>query len=142
MGKLDGHCLCGAITYTCTAEEPVLTDICHCADCQRQSGTAFSVVVGVPRAALQISGDLLEVFDTMGEDRGAVAHRHFCGNCGSPILSVIDEMPDIAFIKAGTLADASWLKPQMELWTHSAQPWALSAERSGRQYFERGPVLA
>lgn len=142
MGKLDGHCLCGAITYTCTMEEPVLTGICHCTDCQRQSGTAFSAIVGVPRAALQISGDTPKVFDTTGEDRGAITHRHFCGNCGSPIMSVIDEMPDMAFIKAGTLTDASWLEPQMEVWTHSSQPWALGTDRHDRQYFERGPVLA
>jgi hypothetical protein len=26
-------------------------------------------------------------------------------------------------IKAGTLDDKSWLKPNMHLWTNSAQPW-------------------
>ncbi len=141
MGKLDGHCLCGNITYTCSTEEPILTGICHCSDCQRQAGTAYSTIVGVPRAALQISGDSLKVYDTVGEDRGAIAHRHFCGNCGSPIVSLLDDMPDLAFIKAGTLSNASWLTPQMDVWTRSAQPWSLNAG-SERHQFERGPGLA
>lgn len=141
MGKLDGHCLCGSITYTCSTEEPVMTGICHCTDCQRQSGTAFSAIVGVPRAALHINGDSLKTYDTIGEDRGAIAHRSFCGTCGSPIISVLDDMPDLAFVKAGTLTDASWLEPQMEVWTSSAQPWATTTGREDHPSFPRGPVL-
>lgn len=138
MGQLDGHCLCGSITYTCSVEEPMMTGICHCGDCQRSSGSAWSIVVGVPTEALQISGDSLKVYDTMGEDRGALAHRSFCGNCGSPIKSELDDMPGISFLKGGTLTDASWLQPELEVWTASAQPWALAGEREDRGYFPRG----
>lgn len=138
MGKLDGHCLCGSITYTCDVEEPIATAVCHCADCQRQAGTAFSIVVGVPLPALHLSGESMKVFDTMGDDRQAPAHRHFCGDCGSPIMSTLDDMDGVAWVKAGTLTDASWLTPQMEVWTDSAQPWALT-EREDRVYLPRGP---
>lgn len=138
MGKFDGHCLCGNVTYTSTAEEPMLTGICHCADCQRSSGSAFSVVVGVPIESLELSGDSLKVFDTMGEDRGALAHRSFCGACGSPIMSVLDDMPGMAILKAGTLNDTSWLQPGLEVWTSSAQPWALGAGRDDRTCLPRG----
>ena len=137
MGKLDGHCLCGSITYTCDTD-PIMTGICHCTDCQRSAGTAFSTIVGVPLEELHISGDTLKTFDTMGEDRGVPAHRSFCSNCGSPIMSVLADAADVAWIKAGTLADASWLEPELEVWTDSAQPWALTAEREDRGYFPRG----
>ena len=136
MGKLDGHCLCGSITYECDAE-PIMTAICHCADCQRQSGTAFSIIVGVAREDLKINGEL-KVFETIGEDRGTPAFRNFCGDCGSPIISILADAEDIAWIKAGTLDDASWLEPELEAWTSSAQPWALTAERDDRGYFPRG----
>lgn len=138
MGQLDGHCLCGSITYTCSAEAPVMTAVCHCADCQRSSGSAFSVVVVVPLESLQISGDTLKTYDTMGEDRGELAHRSFCGHCGSPIMSTLDDMPGVAILKAGTLDDASWLQPGLEVWTSSAQPWALTTEHEGRGYLPRG----
>src|SRR4051794_28887014 len=71
MAKLDGHCLCGQIAYTSDAE-PIMTAVCHCADCQRQTGTTFSLVVAVPRDQLRIHGTP-KVFQTMGDDRGAPA---------------------------------------------------------------------
>jgi hypothetical protein len=138
MGKLDGHCLCGSISYTVAGEEPIMTAICHCTECQRQAGTAFSINVGVALADLSVSGGAPKVFDTIGDDRGEPAHRHFCGNCGSPLYSILADAPDIAWIKAGTLSDASWLEPDLEAWTASAQPWALTAEREDRGYFPRG----
>jgi hypothetical protein len=135
MGKLDGHCLCGSITYESDAD-PIMTAICHCTDCQRQGGTAFSINVGVPRDALTIHGDL-KIFETI-RDEGGIARRHFCGNCGSPIISILSVTEDIAWIKAGTLKDASWLEPELEAWRDSAQPWARQPERDDRGYFPRG----
>ena len=32
-------------------------------------------------------------------------------------------LPDVTMILAGTLDDASWIKPQMEIYCDSAQPW-------------------
>ena len=136
MTKLDGRCLCGSITYTSDAE-PAFTAICHCRDCQRQSGAAFSIVVGVPKADLEVSGDTLSTFVTIGEDHGRETQREFCSACGSPILSLSEGMPDIAFLKAGTLDDTSWLEPQLEVWGQSAQPWVEPVE--GRTRMERGP---
>ncbi|MGC0239458.1 GFA family protein [Arthrobacter sp. SD76] len=120
--KLDGHCLCGNITYTCETE-PQFTAICHCTNCQRQTGAAVSLVVGVDDIDLKIEGDSLKTFITVGEDHGSNTNRSFCSDCGSPIVSRIDAMPGLAFIKAGTLNDTSWLNPTLELWHRSAQSW-------------------
>jgi hypothetical protein len=38
-------------------------------------------------------------------------------------MSLADAMPELAFIKAGTLHDTSWLDPQLHVWCDSAQPW-------------------
>jgi hypothetical protein len=138
MGKLDGHCLCGQVQYTCDSE-PIITAICHCTECQRQTGTAYSIVVGVERAALAVTGDSLASFQTVGDDTQLPVARQFCANCGSPIVSLAEMAPDVAFIKAGTLADASWLEPEIEAWCDSAQPWAgLDREREDRGCFARG----
>ncbi len=67
MGKLDGSCLCGAVTYGCDAE-PVATAVCHCTECQKQTGSSFSVLVAVPRDALEVKGDTLASFTTVGTD--------------------------------------------------------------------------
>lgn len=120
--KLSGRCLCGNVTYDCDGD-PALTAICHCEDCQRQTGTSFSVVVGVQSDALRIDGDSLSTYKTVGEETGNERERKFCSSCGSPIVTVAADMPGLVFIKAGTLDDRSWLEPQMEVWCNSAQPW-------------------
>ena len=52
---ITGRCLCGGVTYSADTE-PVVQAVCHCADCQRQTGNPFSVIVGVPRAAFNVEG--------------------------------------------------------------------------------------
>ena len=59
-------------------------------------------------------------------DSGQPVYRHFCPDCGSPVLT---DMPKagaqgIIFIKAGTLDEVSDLKPATHYWTDSAQGWA------------------
>jgi len=122
MPKIQGSCLCGNIRYSSEAE-PEMTVVCHCEHCQRQTGTAFSILVGIPSDSLQFENDesLAEFLD-QGETGGAV-HRKFCRNCGSPIVSLVESVPDVSFIKAGTLDDKSWLEPTMHLWCDTAQPW-------------------
>jgi hypothetical protein len=136
MGKIEGRCLCGAVSYSSEAE-PAFTAICHCTTCQRQTGTAFSIVVGVPKAELDLTGDTLSTFTTVGEDHGRDTQRQFCSACGSPVVTLSEGMPDVAILKAGTLDDTSWLEPQLEVWGRSAQPWIKPVE--GRPRMERGP---
>jgi hypothetical protein len=135
MGKLDGRCLCGAVSYSCDAE-PAFTAICHCRDCQRQTGTAFSIIVGVPASSFKLDGELSS-YSTVGDDHGQETERSFCPSCGSPVVSSSVALPGVAIIKAGTLDDTSWLEPQLEVWGRSAQPWVGQAE--GRPRLQRGP---
>ena len=133
---LTGRCLCGGVTYSADAE-PVVQAVCHCADCQRQTGNPFSVIVGVPRASLSVEGGALASFATIGEDHGGETQRNFCSACGSPVFSIAAVAPELAFIKAGSLDDASWLEPAVEVWMSSAQPWSPHFEHAARM--ERGP---
>jgi hypothetical protein len=133
---ITGRCLCGTVTYSAEAE-PVAQGVCHCTDCQRQTGSPFSVIVGVPRAALNVEGATLATYATIGEDHGGETHRSFCSACGSPIFSIAAVLPELAFVKAGSLDDASWLQPAAEVWTSSAQPWSPHFEHAAQ--FERGP---
>lgn len=112
--------MCGRIRYDSQAE-PMMTAVCHCPDCQRQTGTAFSIVVGLPADALEVEGEMA-VYSTTGVS-GAEVHRHFCPACGSPIFSQPDAMPGLVFLKAGTLDDRDWLEPGLEMFCDTAQPW-------------------
>jgi hypothetical protein len=136
MASLDGSCLCGNVTYSCDGE-PVITAVCHCTECQKQTGTSFSIIVGVLREDLHVNGDSLASMTTIGSDSHLPVSRRFCNQCGSPIVSLPEMTPDLAFIKAGTLEDRSWLKPEMEAWCDSAQPW-VAHDTESRGCFARG----
>lgn len=133
---ITGRCLCGGVTYSADAE-PVAQAVCYCKDCQRQTGNPFSVIVAVPRAALSVEGDTLASFSTTGTDHGGETQRHFCSGCGSPVFSIAAVAPELAFIKAGSLDDASWIEPGIEVWTSSAHAWAPHFENAAQ--LERGP---
>ena len=122
MGKLSGSCLCGNVRYDSDAE-PLFTVICHCTNCQKQSGSAFSTIVGVPKEAVTVEGEdkLADYIDR--SEAGDAVRRRFCRNCGSPVFSVVKSLPDVTIIKAGTLEDRSWIEPVSHVWCRSAQPW-------------------
>src|ERR1041384_6185687 len=77
-----GSCLCGSVKVTLSAD-PVAVGVCHCRDCQKQTGTSFSLVALVPLGAVEVTGDLGRI-DTRG-DSGHAVERRFCPRCGSPI---------------------------------------------------------
>lgn len=135
MGKLDGGCLCGAVTYTSDAD-PLMTAICHCTDCQKQSGSAFSLVVVAPAEGFEVHGEA-KTYETIGEETGKANTRHFCATCGSPLWSDSPLLPGAVVIKAGTLADTSGLEPTLEVWGRSAHDWIGEAE--GRMRVPTGP---
>ncbi|MBT7561804.1 MAG: GFA family protein [Proteobacteria bacterium] len=112
--------MCGDIQYDVEGDSSV-TGICHCPDCKRQTGSAFSTIVGVGADQIVVEGTP-RIYKTKGISGEGVL-RHFCGNCGSPLYSVVNSMPGVAFIKAGTLDDTSWLVPTIEFFCDNADIW-------------------
>lgn len=116
----DGGCLCGQVRYRLSAE-PFLTAICHCRHCQKQSGSAFSVVAAYPAAAYAQTGET-RIFQDKGDSGKGVA-RHFCAQCGSPIISVAEALPEVVIVKAGTLDAFAAVTPAAEVYCDSALGW-------------------
>ena len=121
MGKIKGGCLCGNVRYESTAE-PLMIVACHCTHCQKQSGTAFSMNIGVPGDSVTVTGESFCTYEDTGTT-GQPILRKFCGNCGSPILSDVKAAGGVYFIKAGTLDDTSWVVPSAEIWCDSKASW-------------------
>jgi hypothetical protein len=135
MQRISGGCLCGAIRYSAETD-PAFTAVCHCKNCQKQTGTASSVIVGLPAGSLSISGPIKTFRDT--GDSGKAVYRRFCPACGSPIVTDVEVMPALTFLKAGTLDDTGWLKPAMEIYCDSAQPWV--GHLADAQQLPKGPA--
>jgi hypothetical protein len=132
--KLEGGCLCGKVRYSADAE-PIFAGVCHCSTCQKGSGTAFNTVVAVPKPAVGLTG-AIATYEGKG-DSGNATYRRFCPACGSPVQIEAAMMPDVVMIPVGTLDDASSVKPAMQIYCDSAQPWALL--EGGIQRFPKMP---
>lgn len=118
--KMSGGCLCGHVRYEAEAE-PVFTGICHCHNCQKYTGSAFSTVVAIPNSVLSIAGTLKSYSDRGSS--GKSVWRRFCPECGSAVVFDVEMMPDLTLLNAGSLDDASWVTPTNEIFCDSAQPW-------------------
>lgn len=118
---IEGGCNCGKVRYK-IAGDPVVVAQCHCRNCQRQSGSAFSVNLMVRADGVETTGEL-----TTFEDRDTLSGnpvlRRFCGICGSPIFSDLSGGGGMTIVKAGTLDDPSGMAPSVSVWTSTKWPW-------------------
>jgi hypothetical protein len=118
---LNGGCLCGAVRYEATVDEPTSMN-CYCRDCQRATGSTCATFFGVPLAQLAITGPA-RGYAKAGES-GREVERFFCGECGSQLYSVVELVPGMAWVKIGTLDDPDVVAPKINIWTRSRSPWA------------------
>lgn len=135
---LTGGCHCGALRYE-TSEAPILTYACHCTDCQRITGTAFSLAVIVPESGVRLTKGEPRPIERIA-DSGRVNVRRLCRDCCCWI-SGLGRPNEVGIVvrrvRAGTLDDRSWLQPTAHFFTRSKQPWVPLPE--GDQIFEAQP---
>lgn len=116
----SGGCLCGAVRYECQAE-PLIAMHCQCENCRKTSATGHSSKLAVPKAALNISGEL-KFYESPG-DNGNNVRRGFCPICGSHIYAESSGFDDIGAISASSLDDVSIFQPSMVVYASSAPAW-------------------
>ena len=121
MATHTGGCLCGAIRYEITGE-PVRAAHCHCDECRRATGSSFATVAFFKEEDVKvIQGTPKHFFHPA--DSGNTMTKEFCGNCGSQVLGAGSGSPGVRSVRVGTLDDASFVKPQMNLYTGKALPF-------------------
>jgi hypothetical protein len=137
---LIGGCACGALQYELSAP-PLMIYNCHCKNCQKITGSAFTVAAAVDEAALRFTKGAPKRTSwraASGNERFGL----FCGDCGSRIAN--GQTPSIGMLslRAGTFDDTSWVEPAGDIWTKSAQSWVpfrgLTAEGQPKDY---GPFI-
>ena len=128
-----GGCQCGKIRYE-IVEAPTLVYTCHCKDCQRLTGSAFSLGLVVAESAFHGSGLEPRPLQRMA-DSGRVNTRWTCPECGSWFAS--PPRDGMIRVRAGTLDDTSWLWPTRHIWTRSKQPWVVFG--ADDETFEKAP---
>ena len=120
--KVDGTCLCGKVTFEAEID-PNRVAICHCSDCQKNSGSAYGVVASVTEGRFHLlTGTLQEYVKTA--ESGRVRHLSFCPNCGTRIHACTKNDPSAFFgLRVGTIRQRVQLTPKVQVWCDSALPW-------------------
>lgn len=123
---LTGGCECGAVRYECT-EPPMLMFKCHCATCQKVTGSAYAPVMIIPSKAFKITkGALRYHFTDSVRGEKHPNKRGFCPDCGTRITGAesIHKRPWLG-ITASSLDDPSVFRPEYDIFTSHAQAWDL-----------------
>ena len=81
----------------------------------------FVPVAGFPKDAVHVTG-AVKNFQRKG-DSGAAVSEGFCPECGASLFAQAEALAGIFLVNAGSLDDPSLFKPQMNIFTTSAQPW-------------------
>jgi hypothetical protein len=84
--KVDGSCHCGQITFEAEID-PDRVRICHCADCQSLSGSAFRIVAPTSEKDFHLLASIPKLYIKRTADSGAPRVQAFCAECGSPIYA-------------------------------------------------------
>src|ERR1700736_2358847 len=113
-----GGCQCGAIRYEIT-EAPQLVYTCHCTDCQRLTGSAFSLGIVVAEPGFRLSGIEPRPLQRTA-DSGRINTRGGCPEFGSWVCS--PPRDGVIRVRAGNDNDTSRLRPTRHILTRSKQP--------------------
>jgi hypothetical protein len=120
--RVEGACLCGTVRYTAEVD-PERVFLCHCSDCQIHSGCMMSWSVPALESTFVLMRGELKLFTKVAES-GRRRVLGFCPQCGTRILAKahgVDEGP--INLRVGALEQRDRLRPKLQVWTRSAQPW-------------------
>lgn len=138
---LTGGCQCGALRYE-IRQAPLMVYNCHCTNCKRIGGGSFSTPVTVLEVAFAfVTGKPLT--HEWNSDVGTRRFGWLCGTCGTRIAHGAVPSSGVLSVRSGTLDDTSWIDPVGDIWTRSAQPWALTGDRIRveKQPTDYGPFI-
>lgn len=114
-----GRCLCGTFEFTV---EGSFGDVryCHCRQCRRQSGTAFTANARIHRSQWSIRGP--EALITEYEHRPG-RYKAFCARCGSPLYARSDDDPDDVRVRLGGFEGELDVQIAGHVWVDSKAAW-------------------
>ena len=121
MVRFTGGCLCGAIRYEVNSEPQRIAN-CHCDDCRKATGSAVATNIFVADDSVVMTQGEPKSFSHIA-DSGNTMVKEFCANCGSQVFGHSNGRPGIKSIKVGSIDDASFVRPQVNVFLRRALPF-------------------
>lgn len=116
---LTGNCLCGGVRFEIHGPLAPL-GYCHCKQCQRASGSAFTANTSIAKADFRLlSGqELIREYES-----SPAAFRAFCSRCGSPVYKRLASQPDSIRVRLGLVNEDPGLRPRVHVWVSAKAAW-------------------
>ncbi|KAF2468905.1 uncharacterized protein BDR25DRAFT_289884 [Lindgomyces ingoldianus] len=115
-----GACNCGSITITLPSL-PSRSILCYCFNCRRAGGPcSVNYVIELSEIEIEDAQNTLKSYQDSNTKSGNTITRRFCGNCGSPVMSLVPGMTKV-FVK-GSLFD-SMSEPNSEFFLERKPDW-------------------
>ncbi|KAF2705750.1 hypothetical protein K504DRAFT_438924 [Pleomassaria siparia CBS 279.74] len=120
--KAKGNCNCGSITVELGAL-PSQSLLCHCSNCRRAGAAPFTVnyYLDVKEIHLKDAKNSLKSYEDSNTTSGNTIIRKFCGNCGSPVMTLVSPDAEKAILKAGLFDHMP--EPNFEFHEADKKPW-------------------
>ena len=116
-----GGCGCEQVRYQLTSD-PLSVYACHCIDCQTMTGASFFLSMIVRRESIVLlKGEPHPREYSLPDGRQRAAY--VCTECLVSLWTEHPGFPDLYTLRAGTLDEASWVRPVAHLFIRSVQPW-------------------
>ena len=127
-----GGCLCGAVRFEVDGTIGPIT-CCHCSQCRRASGSAFTAAASVDADGFRIvqGAELVGAFESSPQNR-----RMFCSRCGSQLFGKHDAYPTVVRVRAGAFDDDPNSRIAADIMMSSKAPWL-----EGHEHAEEFPEL-
>ncbi len=121
MTTHSASCRCGQLKATVTGH-PVRVSVCHCLDCQKRTGSAFSAQARWPAEQVTIEGQS-KVWTHHADSGNRITH-HFCSECGSTVhYSIEGKFDGLVAIPLGAFDDPYFPKPKFSVWEKRKHDW-------------------
>lgn len=115
---IEGSCLCGKVRYTYEGEIAEIA-MCHCSQCRKAQGSAFATNSPVEDDKLSFTG--IEYIKEFQSSESKV--RAFCSNCGSPLYSAKQALPNVKRLRIGTVDSAFVCENKYHIYSTSKAKW-------------------
>jgi len=117
---IEGGCFCGNIRFVIdeSSDGDYLVANCHCKMCRKISAAPFVTWLVIPKTAFQYVSGTPKLLRS--SEQGT---RHFCADCGTPLLFTTTKRADKFDITTGSLDDPDRFVPTHEVHEESRLTW-------------------
>lgn len=114
-----GGCECNKVTFSVTAN---ISDFghCHCSQCRRLHGAAYASFAGVTRESFCYTAghEQVKIYASSAHNQ-----RAFCANCGSSLMVIPRQEPDVFYLSMSAIESQPLLPTGYHAWVNSKAYW-------------------